>query len=50
MKLALKLKCLPASASPSDKVEYFTWLDWWQTSSLAFVVQSIHDTLQDVER
>lgn len=50
MKLALKLKRLPASASPSDKVEYFTGLDRWQTGSLAFVVQLIHDTLQNVKR
>ena len=39
-----------ASASPSDKVEYFTWLDQWQTSCLAFVVQSIHDAFKDIER
>jgi hypothetical protein len=38
MKLASRLKYLPASASPSDKVEYFTWLYQRPTGSLEFVV------------
>jgi hypothetical protein len=41
---------LPSSAGAPDKVEHFAWLHWRKVCLLSFVVQSIHNVFQDVER
>lgn len=41
---------VPASASASNKIKHFAWLDRKKGALSSFIVQTIHDVLQDVER
>lgn len=40
---------LPAGASAADEIKHFAWFRWREAVLLSFVVQSIHDALQDIE-